>query len=189
MSHLYYARHNGIPHEWLKFVAHNFETIGPQFNTHRMVQEYCTKFYSKASEQGMYFTADNFALAKNLAAWKQNVNHVWHKVYAKNVNWNTPNSQKVSVGDQFGVTAEVYLDTLKSDEVLVEVYAQGMDSRVKPCTYPLIVDKELGDNWYLFKGEVDPRDSGSYGFNVRVLPNHPGLLQKQELRLTTWASS
>ena len=34
---------------------------------------------------------------------------------------------------------------------------------------------------------IPAAESGSYGFNVRVIPTHPNLLQEHELRLITWA--
>jgi hypothetical protein len=35
---------------------------------------------------------------------------------------------------------------------------------------------------------IPASESGSYGFNVRVIPTHPNLVQEHELRLITWAS-
>ena len=42
--------------------------------------------------------------------------------------------------------------------------------------------------WFRFTGDLTTSDSGSYGFNIRVIPTHPHLIQDHELRLITWAS-
>jgi len=45
--------------------------------------------------------------------------------------------------------------------------------------------KHQGNNRY--EGTVETNESGQYRFNIRVLPYHPLLVQKHELRLIKWA--
>ena len=47
--------------------------------------------------------------------------------------------------------------------------------------------KGENDGVYRFSGMIPASESGSYGFNVRVIPTHPHLVQDHELRLITWA--
>ncbi len=43
---LFYKRgKDGIPREWLRRIRHAMVTIIPEYNTHRMVEEYITKYY------------------------------------------------------------------------------------------------------------------------------------------------
>ena len=44
-----------------------------------------------------------------------------------------------------------------------------------------------GDGNYIYQGAVPASESGTYGFSVRVLPTHPCLMQRHELRLITWS--
>jgi starch phosphorylase len=44
-----------------------------------------------------------------------------------------------------------------------------------------------GNGNYIYQGRVPATESGAYGFSVRVLPTHPGLMQAHELRLITWS--
>ena len=42
----YYDRdRTGVPHEWVKRMKHALKTLGPLYNTHRMVAEYARRFY------------------------------------------------------------------------------------------------------------------------------------------------
>jgi hypothetical protein len=43
------------------------------------------------------------------------------------------------------------------------------------------------DGTYRFTGPIPASESGSYGFNVRVIPTHQHIIQDHELRLITWA--
>jgi len=47
---LYYKQENNVPYEWVKMMKESILTTLPLFNTHRMVKEYCTKFYFKLME-------------------------------------------------------------------------------------------------------------------------------------------
>jgi hypothetical protein len=48
------------------------------------------------------------------------------------------------------------------------------------------VTKEDRGGVYTFKGGLPASESGSYGFNVRVIPTHKNVLQEHELRLISW---
>jgi hypothetical protein len=44
-----------------------------------------------------------------------------------------------------------------------------------------------GNGDYTYQGSIPATESGTYGFSVRVVPTHPGLMQAHELRLITWS--
>ncbi len=49
---LFYRRgKDGIPREWLRRVRHAMTTLIPEYNTHRMVEEYITKYYRLAGKK------------------------------------------------------------------------------------------------------------------------------------------
>jgi len=48
-------------------------------------------------------------------------------------------------------------------------------------------DKDIGEGWFLYRGEVMPAEAGRFGFNVRILPYHPLLLDAHSLGLIHWA--
>jgi hypothetical protein len=44
---LFFERdHNGVPRKWVQRIRRAMETLVPQFNTWRMVQEYTQKYYA-----------------------------------------------------------------------------------------------------------------------------------------------
>ena len=48
--------------------------------------------------------------------------------------------------------------------------------------------RRVGDDGdYIYEGLIPASESGTYGFNVRVIPTYPHLLQAHELRLIAWA--
>ncbi|HSI84663.1 MAG: alpha-glucan family phosphorylase [Candidatus Methylacidiphilales bacterium] len=185
---LYYNRDsNGIPKEWLKWCRDSIETVSPVYNTFRMVQDYTTKFYRSAATHGRDFQADGFARSRGIAAWKEKIRALWPNVRAKEVFWKVSNTTKVSVGEAFKVDAKVYLGQLGTDDVRVEAYIRSTSGRDQFYTFELEPTGLTPEGWTQFSGAVRAIDSGSFQFNVRVLPRHLDLIQKHELRLTTWA--
>ena len=63
-------------------------------------------------------------------------------------------------------------------------YAVMFDSSLVNSEDPDLV-VHLGD--YIYEGFIPASESGTYGFNVRVIPTYPHLLQAHELRLIAWA--
>jgi starch phosphorylase len=47
---LYFRRDKaGLPRQWIAMMKHSLATVGPTFNTHRMVGEYLRKYYLPAN--------------------------------------------------------------------------------------------------------------------------------------------
>ncbi len=49
---MFYDRdRSGLPQRWIKMMKESMRTVCPKFNTHRMVKEYWSKYYSKATAE------------------------------------------------------------------------------------------------------------------------------------------
>jgi len=185
---IYYRQNEkGISEDWMKYVRDSIETVCPTYSTFRMVQDYTNKFYRQAAENGHKMEADNYASSRELSIWKERINNYWPSVEAKEVEYQHPSGFQITVGDEFQVSSKVHLGEIKPEEVLVEAYIRATSGADVPDTRKLTEAKPLGDGWYEFSGTVQAIDSGSYQFNVRVIPFHPALVQKHELRRTCWA--
>jgi starch phosphorylase len=185
---LYYRRNDdGIPHEWIRWMRNSLQTISPEYNTSRMVQDYTNKYYQQASAHGRRLSENKFNRARKLAEWKAHIRKAWPDVKAKDVSWRYPQAYRVMVGDEFQVECKVALGNLKPEEVLVEVCVQSTVSGSPSVTFPLLAKGPAEAGWVPYTGTVKAHDTGSYHFNVRLVPTHPDLTQKFEMRLITWA--
>src|SRR5262249_25090816 len=81
---LYYDRGTmGFSPEWVKLAKRSVMTLLPRFNSQRMVSEYLQRFYAPASRRGHAIAEDQFAKARELAAWKKKVRAAWPGVSLK----------------------------------------------------------------------------------------------------------
>ena len=185
---LYYDQDGeGVPKRWIDRVRRSLITIGPVYNTSRMVADYATDFYRRAAEKGRMFADSGWSKSRDLALWKDKVRIAWPKVRANGVTWNGSTRTTVNVGDTVPVSAQIFLGDLKSEEVAVEAYLKAIEPGGVSKVVRLEPEGGTKDGWQKYVGRVSVEDSGNFEFNVRVRPSHPSLTQAHELRLITWA--
>jgi len=110
---------DGLPPAWLEMVVRCLQTIPPQFNTDRMVQEYCDRAYRPLA--GNYFMqqAAKKAPARERAKDCQRVRNGFDKL--RIVTATTVELQEFKVGQHLDVRLEADLGTLLPDDVVAEL--------------------------------------------------------------------
>jgi len=75
---------DGLPSRWLEMIADTLRTLGPRAQATRMVREYVTEYYLPAAKASRALagagSAEPYAGARDLAAWKQRVTKAWPAV-------------------------------------------------------------------------------------------------------------
>lgn len=177
-----------LPREWIRRMKAAIGTIGPVFNTYRMVQEYTDRCYIPSSLRRKSLKADNHERAIALAAWKQGIDREWPKVHVHAIEAET--TENLPVGASLPVTAEVFLGSLTPSDVTVEVYfgtLNAEDNISAGALAEMQSERSTGDGIYRYSGEIRCDHTGQHGFTVRVIPSHPDLAQKHETSRITWA--
>ena len=177
---------DGIPHRWIAIMKEAIRTCAPEFSMKRMVKEYTTRFYVPEIERGIAIQENNYELARILAAWKDKIKKGWQglEVYADG-----RRDGQLSLGEGVDVRAWVRGDGLRPQDLSVElVYGDANDEQVViQHTLPMKYAKQELDGSYRFDLRLQPPESGSIAYGVRVLPNHPALGGKHEMGLVRWA--
>ena len=188
---LYYAKPDGrLPVAWIQLMRESIRTVVPLFNTHRMVKEYAERLYEPAARAHDSLAKDGGQKAVALSKWKDTIRKHWPQIQidAKQVHVRSKTAN-VSVGDSVAIEAVVHLGPVDPEDVTVQAYfGEATNNEIER---PTITDfgkgKKIDNGNYLYTGAIPAMDSGSYGLNVRVIPNQKKLNQAHELRLITWA--
>jgi len=187
----FYDREGGIPLAWLGMVRHTMTELGKKATSDRMVQEYVTRLYVPAAEHDAALRANEFAQARELAAYVTRVKDAWGDVRVDNVDSSGIPAQALA-GDEHQVSAGVRLDGLSPDDVAVElVYGrtdQDDDLAREHSVYRLTPVGGAVDEVTQFTGTLPLSVTGTFGYTVRVVPAHPQLVSPVELGLVTYAS-
>lgn len=195
VSPLYYVKPDGkLPIAWIQLMRESIRSIVPVFNTHRMVTEYNEKLYEPSAKAAAELKANACEKATELSQWKDKMRRDWPQVQLSNVQLQHDNHRiPILVGDPLIVSATVTLGSIQPEEVSVQIYYGPM--RVNDISAAHIVEMtnaevlDASKNIYRYEGKIPKSDSGTYGFNVRVIPKHSTLTQEHELPLITWNRS
>jgi glycogen phosphorylase len=183
---------DGIPHQWLAMVKHTMATLGPAMSADRMVRDYVNVLYRPAAAAGRVMDAEDYARARELAAWKTKVRAGFGAVAVEHVD-SLGVTEEPQVGDEMQVSAYVGLGNLSPEDVSVQaVYgkvttkphgALEEDHLVDTGTLDLAPAQDLGDGRWQFTGSLVIDRSGAFGYSVRVLPQHELLTSTAEMAL------
>jgi glycogen phosphorylase len=179
---------DGLPRGWTRRMKRSIATNVSAFNTNRMVVEYAEVSYLPSHHRVARLSANDYAAAKRLAAWRRKLADQWREVRVEDVT--PPPAESLHVGDEFPVRARVHLGRLAPDDVEVQLYHGVIDAfgdiaapRAASLRPVGAVD---GNHSAVFGGSVTCSASGQYGFSVRVLPRNSDLPHAFEPGLVTW---
>ena len=146
-----------------------------------MVRDYVRDLYVPAAVSSAAVNADDFAAAKELAAWRRRVLAAWPGVRVLYVD-----SQLIgesTLGSHLTLRAEIALNELSVDDVCVEaVYGPvDVDDRIVGPTAVKLKPADSADGTTWFEGEVPLEHTGAFGYTVRVLPHNELMAGPAEL--------
>jgi glycogen phosphorylase len=203
---LYYSRagDRAYSSEWVHLCKRSMASILPVFNSERVLRDYVQSFYVPAARQGRAAAADDFAVARDLGAWKSRVRAAWPGVALK-LAGDAP--AEIGFGTNAVLDVDVTLNGLKPADVRVECvvrrivgselvvpvnghadngrpdqgvfYVDGRANLLEPFT-PGQVD---GGGVCRYRLEMKPPWAGTMEYQIRAVPQHPHLSHPYELGL------
>ncbi|MEA5603338.1 alpha-glucan family phosphorylase [Nostoc sp. UHCC 0252] len=179
---------DGLPRPWVAKMKDAIRLNCPFFNTARMVGEYAQRAYFPASDRYHTLTVNNYAPAKELAAWKEKLGEQWFNIRIKDVDVSA--ASDIEVNQTVAVKAKVDLATLTNDDVQVELYQGAIDANgeiVNAVTVVMDYQGEDSQELSIYTGNITYTASGLQGLSLRVLPKNQNLATPYEPRLIAWA--
>ncbi|MBI1937728.1 MAG: alpha-glucan family phosphorylase [Ignavibacteriales bacterium] len=178
-----------LPRNWIAMMKNSMKNLGPVYNTHRMVREYAEKFYFISYEKRTELMKNNWEKGKAFSEWRGKVFENWHKLKFVSIEQEDKNNE-FTVGNKYPIIAEVELGDLKPNDVEVQIYfgkvengSQANRGSVTMSNQP----RKSKDGRYVYRGEIDCKDTGQFGYTLRILPKHDMMINKFELGLIRWA--
>lgn len=185
---LYYARNSkGYSEAWMKTVKNSIAQIAPHYTMKRQLDDYFDRFYNKEAARYKELAADNFRMAKEIAAWKENVAERWDNIQVVNseIDENLQNGTLIS-GAEFTITHvidEQGLDNAIGVEMVVITNVDGKE--VIHEKHPFEVVKQEG-NLYTFKLTTSIDLAGSFKIAYRMFPKSDKLVYAKDFAYVRW---
>ncbi len=172
-----------VPTRWVQMVRHTLKTLGPKVLASRMVAEYVRRLYVPAAASAARMWADDFAAAKSLAAWSDQLVRRWPEVAVLHVDSQLSSAGDPQVGDSLTLRAEVALAGISPDDITVEAVYGAVDQEDRLAEVDTVQLRPIGtaDGTSRYEGEVPLQRTGGFGYTVRVLPRSELLVTPAEL--------
>ncbi|MBN2489403.1 MAG: alpha-glucan family phosphorylase [Planctomycetes bacterium] len=178
---------DNLPREWIGVMKASIRTGCPVFNTNRMLEQYCKRFYMPALVQARRLTENHGAEARRIAAWQSFLRAHWHEVGVTEVSHEL--NGEIKVGQTLSIRVRVRLGAIPPEDVVVEAYLGKIDSAgaILDGEAVRLTHRPPGTNGeHVFEGDVPCRTTGQQGYTVRVLPMGDSLTERVDAGLIAW---
>ena len=183
---LYYNRNEqGFSEGWIKTIKNSIATIAPHYTMKRQLDDYYDKFYNKEAARFKKLSANDNALAKEIALWKESVAERWDGIHVVSKDdcmlMAAETGQKIKVQyviDEQGLNDAVGLE-------LVVLKEQPEDGKQIYAVYPFKMVGHEGNN-FTFETEIEPINAGSFKTGVRMYPKNDKLPHRQDFCYVKW---
>lgn len=186
---LYFAKNTkGFSPEWVATIKKSIAEITPRFTTKRMIDDYIERFYTPLSKRSAEVCANNFAKAKELAAWKHNVATHWDEIELKSLDIKNLDHQSVEVGDHYDITAQIDTKGLNDNGIGIELVVTYQDAKGQTHVsevkeFDLI--KHEG-SLLMYKLDYQLSQGGTYKYAFRMFPKNSDLPHRMDFCYVRW---
>ncbi len=179
---------SGISRGWVACIKNTIAKVACEFTTNRMMEDYCIRYYQPQYDRYIALCADNFAKAKEIAAWKNRVMAAWPGIKAISY---TPLAASYVLSNKTKLESSLELDLggLSPEDVGVELVLAVSDKKgvlhVKE-TFEYAHGEPSAAGTVTYTASVLPDKTGMYQAGVRIYPRNAALPSRQDFPLVKW---
>lgn len=184
---LYFAKNSkGYSPEWIQYIKNSIAKIAPEFTMERMLHDYIDRFYLKEGKRTRLLKADQFAKAKEIAAWKEEFVSKWNDIEICSVSIPDGLLYNPHVGEEYEMS--VVLDNKGLGNCLgVElVIANVEEGNTEPYKTLEMEPVQTDGTKVTYKIQYQLNDSGVFRYSFRMYPKNPDLPHRQDLAYVRW---
>jgi starch phosphorylase len=185
---LYYSK-NGVNYspEWIQYIKNSIATIAPHYTTKRMFDDYIERFYNKLSSRSKTLTANNFAKARKLASWKEDVASQWDEIEVLAIDFEDFVSHKIEIGNELKASLILDKKNIKGDlgAELVRLHVSPVTNRETIKVYPMRLDKTEKNKLY-FSLAIKSSEAGIFKLGVRIYPDNKDMPHRMDFAYVKW---
>ncbi len=186
---LYFAKNSkGVSPEWIQYIKNSVAKIAPHYTTKRMLDDYIERFYSKLAKRSKFIQDNNYAKARELAAWKEKVAGGWDGIEVISVELPEELSLNPSVGQSYDTNIVLDVKNLDKESIGVELVITSLDKNNKTKVnevQELNLVKAEGSKLY-FTIHYRLERAGAFKYGFRMFPKNADLPHRQDFCYVRW---
>ncbi len=186
----YFAKNSkGYSPEWIQYIKNSISQIAPDYTMKRMLDDYIERFYNKLATRSQNLHENNYAKAKEIAAWKEEVDAHWDSFVVESINY-SEDLQKSGPVLGKELKFNIVIDRKELRGMLgVELVVAKEKKETKELsllkTHSFKLMKEEGSKLY-FDLDIIPSISGSVKLGLRVFPVNKDLPHRMDFAYLKW---
>ncbi|MDR0743992.1 MAG: alpha-glucan family phosphorylase [Tannerella sp.] len=188
---LYFAKNSkGYSPEWIQYIKNSMSQIAPDYTMKRMMDDYFERFYNKLATRSEMLAGNNFAEAKSIVGWKNEVAAHWDSFQIESFKYDPKVFQPV-VGDEYTIEIVINRKDLKSMLGVEVVYTRENPDNQKIefiHSEPFKLVKEDGPKLY-FELKHTTLGFGRVRAGFRVYPCNRKLPHRMDFAYVRWIPS
>ena len=172
---------------WVAYIKNTIAKVACNFTTNRMLTDYLNQFYLPQADRAGKVIADDFALAREIAAWQKHVRREWENVSV--VSETKPGtSYDLSTGNEFKAELVLNLGDLGCADIGVETIFATPDNHGELHISEVheYAPVEQADGVCRYQVSFMPERTGAYQVATRVFARNPLLPHRQDFELVKW---
>ena len=183
---LYFAKNSkGYSPEWIQYIKGSIGDIAPHFTMQRMIEDYIERFYEPEAKRSKALQAHDYALAKEIVAWKEKIASQWNGIKVLDIRHSGELSNTIT-GQPFHIEAIVDTNGIGRDLGLeMVIYRQENGGEEFVGTEHFKVTKEEG-NVLTYELKSTVKDPGIFRYGFRLYPINKNLPHRQDFAFTRW---
>ncbi len=186
---MYYAKNaKGYSPEWVQTIKNSITKITPIYTTKRMMDDYFSKFYNKQAKRHAELAANNYAKAKEIAAWKENIVAHWDAIEVIDVQIPEALAQAPVAGGKYTMAVEIDTKELNDKGIGIELVATRTSDTNEQQLYEvqeLQLVKTEGSRMR-FETEYKLDYAGALRFAFRMFPKNTDLPHRMDFCYVRW---
>ena len=183
---LYFAKNSkGYSPEWVQYIKRSIGDIAPHFTMKRMIDDYISRFYNPEADRSKKLAAHDFALAKEIVAWKEKVAAAWDGIKVFDIRHSGEISNS-STGEKIRIEAIIDTNGLGKDlhlERVVHRIEDGIEHFVSTKDFKVVNEE---GNVLTYELDTETNDPGVFRVGYRLYPYNPNLPHRQDFAFTRW---
>lgn len=186
----YYAKNSkGYSPDWIQYIKNSITKIAPDYTMKRMLDHYEERFYHKLAMRADHLMSDNFKVAKEIAAWKEEVAQHWDCFQVENFTCDQDiNAAGIVVGKEYNFNLVIdrhELQGMLGAEMVVAKENPEKHDLNFVNSFQFELKKEEGSKLY-FALKFTPSEAGDHKVCFRVFPQHKELPHRMDFAYVRW---
>lgn len=186
----YYAKNSkGYSPEWIQYIKNSMSQIAPDYTMKRMLDDYISRFYSKLANRSAHLREGNYAEAKAIAAWKEEVAEHWDSFQVESFTCSKDLAiDGPVVGKEYSFNLVIDrkdLQGMLGAEVVVTKENSENHQLELLYTKPFELKKEEGSKLF-FELKTTPSEAGVHKMGFRVYPVNKELPHRMDFAYVRW---